>query len=215
MTKQIPKGLMLAILLVTGCVGPQDRAAISATPTQGTHVVVTQGFPQSVRAFEQRALETATRWRPDAYLAGASVIVPASRPDGTFTIRGSVSFDFLSRADVEHWYTVNFDSQGTLKVFEFPSRMTQFDVLPIESSDWPLDSIDAWRIAQANGGSALLQEYEEQTVDMRCLAVLQRWNPPYSGRVVWDISCMDAVMLKSFDFEIDAKTGEVIEKAAK
>ena len=67
----------------------------------------------------------------------------------------------------------------------------------------------------ANEGQALLEKYEQQTVDMRCSLSLERWYPAYSGQVFWHVLCIDAVTLKSFDFMIDAQTGKIVEKEAK
>ena len=204
--------MTLAILFLSASVSCRGQDMRVTTPAPPTNELITQGTPQSVKAFEQRAMEAAKQWHPDVYMTGAHAIVPASRPDGTFTIQGRVTFDFRSKADTQHSYLVGFDSKGVLDVFEFSYTVPQSDDLPIESGDWPLDSLDAWWIVQANGGNALLEEYQRQTIDMRCALSLQRWNPPHTGRVLWHVGCMDAVTEKSFDFWIDAQTGEVIEK---
>lgn len=204
--------MTLAILLLSAIVSCRGQDIRNSTPASPANELITQGTPQSVKAFEQRAMEAAKQWRPDAYTIGAHAIVPASRPDGTFTIRGRVTFDFRSKTDAQHSYLVGFDSKGALDVFEFSDTVPQSDVLPIESSDWLLDSTDAWRIVQANGGAALLEKYRQQTADMRCALSLQRWNPPHTGRVLWHVDCMDAVTLESFYFFIDAQSGEVVER---
>ena len=188
---------------------------MSVVPPTKTMTVITQGIPQSVKGLEQRAMTAARQWHNDAYLIDADAHIPASRPDGTFTIQSRVSFSFMSRADTQHWYAVGFDSMGTLDVFEFSGRATSSEVHPIASGDWQLDSIDAWRIALANEGQALLEKYEQQTVDMRCSVNLERWYPAYTGQVVWRVMCFDIVTLKSFDFWIDAQTGAIVENEAK
>jgi len=210
--------ITLVILFLNAVVSCRGQDMQITMPAQPTNELVTQGTPQGVKAFEQRAMEAATQWRSDAYMTGAHAIIPASRPDGTFTIRSRVTFDFRSKADAQHWYGVDFDSKGALDVFEFSYTVPQSDDLPIESSDWPLDSVDAWQIVLADGGSTLLEEYRPQTIDMHCSVTLQRWSPQLKpsgiGRVLWYVSCFDAGTLRGFRFWIDAQTGEVVGKEA-
>jgi len=206
--------MTLALLFLSVSVSCRGRDTRVTPPDRSANVPITQGTPQSVRAFEQRATAAAKQWRPDAYMTGAQAIVPASRPDGTFTIRSRVTFHFSSKADTRHSYLVGFDSKEVLDAFEYSDAASPSDDLAIGSSDWPLDSLDTWQIVQANGGSALLEEYRQQTIDMRCALSLQRWNPPHTGPVLWHMGCMDAVTVKSFDFLIDAQTGKIVDKRA-
>jgi len=214
--KKTLRRIALSILCLGVLVSCRSSTIGDSPPARPANELITQGTPQSVKAFKQRALEVAKQWRPDAYMFSANAIVPALKPDGTFIIDGRVSLDFRSKTDTQHSYRVGFDSKGTSDVFEFSDAIPQSDDLPIESIDWPLDSIDAWRIVLANGGSTLLEEYRQSTIDMRCSASLHRWNPQLkpsgTGRVLWHITCIDAVTEKSFHFLIDAQTGEVVDK---
>jgi hypothetical protein len=209
--------IALTMLLLSAFTSCHSQVSSSTPGAHQGNEQVTQGIPQSIKAVEQRARESAKQWQSDAYLISAHAIVPASQSDGTFTIQDRITFNFRSKADAQHSYLVGFDSKGALDVFKFSDTVAQSDDLPIESNDWPLDSLDAWQIALANGGSALLKDYQQQTVDMRCSVSLQRWDPTLkpsrTGRVLWDVLCMDAVTQKSFRFWIDAQNGEVIKKA--
>src|SRR3972149_873724 len=94
----------LAILFLSASVSCRGQDMRVTTPAPPANELITQGTPHSVKAFEQRAMEAAKQWHLDAYMTSAHAIVPASRPDGTFTIRSRVTFDFRSKADRQHSY---------------------------------------------------------------------------------------------------------------
>jgi hypothetical protein len=81
--------------------------------------------------------------------------------------------------------------------------------LPIARDDWRLDSVDAWSIAQANGGSEFLLSHKDPLTNMGLTLDYRRLS---TGQTVlaWNASYL-VLFTSSLDLTIDPKTGDILE----
>jgi len=139
---------------------------------------------RSVKALEARAIDEARKWRSDAYLSRVSVYalaVDSRTPPATDDL---LSFLFRSRNDLQHYYEVAFEADDRIQLREWLiSDPHSADYVPIEPTDWIIDSVDAWRIAQENGGNEFLRK--NQVGFLSTFLSLERWDPPGRGSVLW------------------------------
>ncbi len=170
----------------------------------------TQFTVRSVKPFEHRAIDEAKKWKADAYLSSVSVDAlaldsrtPPAAPDLLYYL-------FRSRNDLQHTYSVAFLLNGRIELWEGLIFDPNSDYIAIEPTDWTVDSTDAWRIAQENGGSEFFPSI--QTGALHAFLELERRNPPRSGPVLWYVGYANQAMQHSLRILIDARTGVVVSK---
>ena len=165
---------------------------------------------RSVKTLESRAIEEARKWKADAYLSSVSVHTLALDSPTRTAYADTLSFTFESRSDPQHSYGVGFLLDDRTELLEASSSRPYLDFVPIEPTDWAIDSTDAWRIAQENGGNEFLRK--NQTEFLSTFLSLERRNPPRSGSVLWYVAYTNHATGKHLYFLIDAKTGVVVNK---
>lgn len=165
---------------------------------------------RSAKELEKHAIEESKKWRTDAFLTRVYIGAPTLDPPQDPMWSPEVSFDFHSWSDHLHSYTIDFHLDGRIVSREWPIFVYLFDYVPIEPTDWLIDSTDAWRIAWANGGKDFALKYP--TAIQTALTMMERWDPPRSGTVLWYVAFLDAPQQHSLRIFIDAKTGEVAKK---
>ncbi len=170
----------------------------------------TQFTVRSVKTLESRAIEEAKKWRADAYLSSVSLYALAVDSRTPIAYADTLSFLFRSRDDLQHYYDVAFLLDGKIELREWLISDPNSDYVPIEPTDWTIDSTDAWRIAQENGGDEFLQK--NQAGFLSTFLSLERWNPPRSGSALWYVSYFSQVTNQQLRFLIDARTGVVVSK---
>ena len=155
----------------------------------------------SVKTLEPRAIDEARKWRADAYLSSVSMYalaVDSRTPPATDDL---LSFGFESRSDPQHSYEVAFLLNGKIELRDWYISRPYLDFVPIEPTDWTIDSTDAWRIAQENGGNEFLRK--NQTGVLSAFLSLERWNPPRSGSALWYVSYFSRATSQQLRFLID------------
>jgi hypothetical protein len=102
------------------------------------------------------AFDSATDWKADAYLISISGGVGSSESSGGGP---SISLYFEAPSAAGSMYEVCLTKDTfTPEVVDLGSDTTLAP--PIERDQWTLDSVDAWSIAQANGGEEYLLHYQ-------------------------------------------------------
>ena len=173
----------------------------------------TQFTVRSVKTLEPRAIDEARKWKADAYLSSVSIDALAldlRTPSATADL---LSFLFRSHNDLQHYYEVAFQLDDKIRLREWSISDPNSDYVPIEPTDWTIDSVDAWRIAQENGGNEFLRK--NQTRFLSTFLSVERRNPPRSGSVLWYVSYFSQATSQQLRFLIDARTGVIVSKEAK
>ena len=213
----ISKWLVLAAIVLGVAVACQAQVRQRATPTPPANGVLTAGIMPSAKAFLTRATEAAKKWHSDAYLHRLQIIIIDQRVqdksgDITMTFLSGLDFEFHSNADTQHDYRVSFFRNGD--VSELQGQAELIDLPSIKPSDWPLDNVDAWQIALANGGSQFLEQAYQQTRygDTDCFTRLVRFAS-VQDKLVWDVGCQTSTIAQDlFRFWIDPQSGEIVER---
>jgi Tol biopolymer transport system component len=151
------------------------------------------------------ALQRAKLWQGDAYLSGI-VAVPGSEEG--FGGYPGLGYSFHSASAPGAFFVANFSADRWSS--EVPARNSSVPMpSPIARDDWPVDSVDAWSIALANGGEEFLLSHEDPLTNMGLTLDYWRLN---SGRTVlaWDVSYL-VLFGSSLHVTIDPKTGDIIE----
>jgi hypothetical protein len=161
----------------------------------------------SAREYYPQALEKAQQWKPDAYLADISVDV-LSEEDSTRRLL--LFFGFESPSDDRHSLLITFqegvDEPKVKNIYrEIPISVHN----PINSEDWPVDSLKALAIAQGNGGDEFLAKHDPKTALMTLY--LERLPKVPGARLQWRASFWDLATSEKVRIMLDPRTGEVIE----
>jgi Tol biopolymer transport system component len=151
------------------------------------------------------ALRRAIDWKADAYLASISADVGSPN----ISRRGrSISFLFHAPSAANSTYRLRLNKDTwTPQVIGAGSSTSTAP--PIEREQWTLDSVDAWSIAQANGGEKYLRLYQgprtvvEVTLDYR---TTRGGEKTLAWRVHYYISYGPIL-----DMLIDPQTGGIIQ----
>jgi hypothetical protein len=186
-------GLLAAISALAGCGGG------SAPADTGSEWIV----PSAAEHYED-VLQTARDWKSDAHLISISLsaALPSSR------VGPWISYYFESPSTGSSFFEVRFMlGEWTSEVLhKGPMALTS---LPIQREDWLLDSIDAWRIALANGGRDFLLHYQDQA--MSKTVGLDHWRAgTEQERLAWRVDFF-IVLGPSLDIFIDPENGDIIE----
>jgi len=153
----------------------------------------------------EEALHRATEWRPDACL---SSVMTLARASGETSRKPFLMFQFHSLTTGDSFLSVEFDGEA------WSSRVTEQSLSavtpsPIDRDDWPLDSVDAWSIALANGGEDFLLEYQDPMTSMA--VELDYWRTDTGQeRLAWRVDFF-IVHGPSLDIRIDPHSGDIIE----
>lgn len=166
--------------------------------------------PRSVRAFETKAMERAKIWKVDAFLVEVIVNVVNTGNQIQPHIPDFLSYEFHSVSNAHQTFSISFSEDGTMNVFEGYLPLPYLDYVPIQPSDWELDSTEAWEIAQANVGNSLIGV--DSGSNIYAIMRLGRENPTRKGQVSWYVSYDDSRGVGSIRLWLDAKTGTVWKK---
>ena len=120
-------------------------------------------FVPSAAEHYEEALQRSRDWKADAYLSTIS-LTPAS-PAGSGH-DAWLTCMFHSPSTPDSFYVVDLFG-GTWSSEVAPKGRMAVTPLPIEREDWSLDSVDAWDIAQANGGADFLARMKTLTSSWR------------------------------------------------
>lgn len=158
---------------------------------------------RGVKEFENQARIIARDWEPDAFLSSVHVNIQPNIYTSSSPMADLLQFEFRSPRNNTQLLVVTFLGDGmpsTDKLF----TVNQGNWVPIDSNEWSLDSIDAWRIAQKEIVKADTRSMRESAI-----LVLRRANPPRTGRLLWYVSYGQS---SSAQIWIDAQTGEVVNR---
>ena len=153
----------------------------------------------------EEALQRATLWQSDAYLSGIVATPGSTAGVGHYP---GLGYSFHSASAPGAFFVANFSADRWSS--EVATRDSGVPLpLPISRADWRLDSIDAWRIAQANGGSEFLLSHKDPLANMGIALDYWRLN---TGQMVlgWNDSYL-VLFTSSLDLTIDPKTGDILE----
>jgi hypothetical protein len=151
------------------------------------------------------ALQRATRWQADAYLSGM-LATPGSMA-GVGHYPGLV-YSFHSTSAPGSFFVANFSADRWSS--EVAARDSSVPMpLPIARDAWPLDSVDAWTIALANGGEEFLLSHKDPVTNMGLTLDYWRLN---TGQTVlaWDVRYL-VLFTSSLHLRIDPITGDIVE----
>jgi hypothetical protein len=162
--------------------------------------------PSAAQQYEE-ALQRARDWKADAHVTA----IHADAASRTSLLGPSVSYTFDSPDTPYAFFVVRLVG-GTWTTEEIRKSRRALPVLPIERENWPLDSRDAWSIAQANGGQDLLRSHPESRVSAS--VGLERLTVgPSENVLVWRImySLLPPRPGGHLHIMIDPKSGQVLE----
>jgi hypothetical protein len=159
----------------------------------------------SIRSLYPEALEVAKDWKEDAYLVEAQVSFGESSVDeyqyAYFSFR-SPSTDIIGLAV---WY----DPATSSFRDEWLSIAKAKRKLPISDSDWPVDSTEALKIVQSNGGKEFLTGRSEN--DLYLYLRLEKRQNNGQPLTVWFAAYYDETAGEELFVVIDALSGKVVE----
>jgi Tol biopolymer transport system component len=151
------------------------------------------------------ALERAMGWKADARL----ICIAAGVGQASNTLGGpGITFYFDAPSAPNSMYEVDLETGSwTSRVVDLRSGASS--VPPIEREQWTSDSIDAWSIAQANGGEEYLLQHRDPATIMT--VILDYWPMPDRTQILaWRVS-YTVLPASTLDILIDPGTGEIIE----
>jgi len=149
--------------------------------------------------------EAAQAWRPDAYLADASVPL-LDEGGGALLLDGG----FQSPSEQSESLLVRLLEDGTMQAEVVPHTVPVIQVEPITDDDWRVDSTEALERGLDEEGRRYLEEHS--TWDCSFLALERSGREPGSP-VVWRLLLTDCLDPWSAQEAIlDAMSGEVISR---
>jgi len=149
--------------------------------------------------------EAAQAWRPDAYLANASLAL-LDEQAGPLLLQAV----FLSPSEQSQGLSVVLMEGGTINAEVVPHTVPVIQVEPIADDDWRLDSTEALERGLDEEGRRYIEEHS--TWDCSFL-VLERGGREPGSPVVWRLvltDCLDP--LSAQEAILDAMSGEVISR---
>ncbi len=161
-----------------------------------------------IKELEPKAIAEAREWKPDAYLSRIYVEPIIAGSQTPLPYGDLLGFDFESQSDPQNNCLIEFRLDGRTQVTPGFVSNPYLDYVPIEPADWTIDSTEAWRIAQENGGSEFLRKYSQAASHVTL--TLERQNPPRSGPVLWRVAYTTPYAI--LFIRIDAKTGAVVSR---
>jgi len=152
------------------------------------------------------ALKKAQEWKPDAYLDNISV---GALLRDNYTRPILLFFGFDSPSDDRHSLMITFRSDlDEPEIEQVYFKMANAVHDRIDSEDWPLDSVDALSIAQANGGDEFLSYHNSGPVEMDLYLERRPFVPGATLR--WRASYFDELTGDYLRVMLDPQTGKVI-----
>jgi hypothetical protein len=167
----------------------------------------------SAAEYLDEATRGATDWREDAYLSAIDAGAAPATLEGACP-HGHVIYSFHSPSTPREFYMAVL-WRGAWTSDTHPLGSMEVPSLPIERDEWILDSVDAWRIAQAEGGKDLVRRYGDS--DLSILVQLDRFRVGSADDVlVWrvDYGVRPHVPGGHLDILMDPKSGDVLEVIA-
>jgi hypothetical protein len=158
----------------------------------------------SAQQHYDEAVRMAADWKADAYLASVTADVASS--SGVPPTGGHLTYMFDSRTSPTEFYVVRL-TQGTW-TSEVLGKTAAENSRPIEQNHWPLDSVDAWSIALADGGEEFLMEHQEPRTSIDATLLYRRVGE--ESLLVWDVD-FNILFGPRLLLMIDPKTGEILE----
>jgi len=183
--------LLALLLLLAGC----------GSGAEGTERYYTPLWVYSARAVITDAFTLARQWHPDAYLV--DIDVDMAKEGGIMLF--PLDFGFQSPSDDYHELAVGCSRPGHCSTQVFSHPVAVYQTVPIEPDDFTIDSIEAAKIAQRNGGEEFIKR-KNIVMDVH----LERFNPRGKGPVLWVASYFGETTREGLYVYIDAKTGEVV-----
>jgi hypothetical protein len=160
---------------------------------------------RSARTLYPAALRKALGWRPDAYLESIVVDVLPRDDDSQ---RVQLRFHFQSPSDDRYSLSVSFQGDSDeMKIKQYSHEMAISVHNPINSEDWPLDSVDVLPIAQANGGDEFLAGRNLEVMLMSLH--LQRWSSAPGVLLQWRAIYFDSLTDDRLDVMVNSQTGKI------
>lgn len=159
----------------------------------------------------EEAMARASDWQTDAYLRSVSAI-PASSTTG---VGSMVTFMFGSTSAPRSIYVLRL-LEGAWESSVLRKGLGESMRWPIEREDWPVDTVEAWRIAQANGGRDFLLAHRDSLTSK--MLILDYQSVGTSQNVLaWSVSygVHPARQGGQLYLMIDPKTGDVLEVIAR
>lgn len=160
-----------------------------------------------VKEYEERARAIAREWYPDAYMFSVAIQPLSQHTTPLGQTPDQLSFQFVSPSNTWESLDVTFSLNGTPEIRKWSLARSPNEYLPIHSSDWTLDSTDAWRIALDE-----IQTAGVNSTDINATMHLERWNPPRTGQVLWYVANRGSGPSTSVRIWIDPITGEIVDK---
>jgi len=151
------------------------------------------------------AVRMATKWKKDAYLVSLTADVASS--SGVPPTGGHLTYMFESHISPTEFYVARL-AWGTW-TSEVVSKTAAETSPPIERKQWPLDSVDAWPIALANGGEEFLIEHQEPRTSIDA-TLLCRTIGEEESVLIWDVD-FNILFGPRLLLMIDPKTGDILE----
>lgn len=167
-------------------------------------------FVLSAAEHYDQARETAVNWQTDAYLVRVSAI-PASSAS---RFGPALTFMFGSPSAPHSTYVLHL-LQGTWESTVLRKGAGEDMGWPIKPEDWPVDTVDAWSIAQANGGRDFLAAHRSSQTSKMLILKYQSVGTA-ENVLAWRVLYLAHPARPGGDLDvvIDPKTGEILEVIA-
>ena len=193
-------GVLLAALALS--------STIAGCRTQEHFFDVTDDlFVVSAADYYPQALDKARQWRPDAHL---DLISTSPAPSALTMDLPYLCYFFDSRAAETTFYEVCL-RQGTWRGEAVSEAGSSVTYPPIKREDWALDSVDAWAIAEANGGEDFLLKHQDP-LTMMAITLSHERIGDREDVLVWRVwyRVGSATVYSALDMMIDPKTGDIL-----
>jgi Tol biopolymer transport system component len=189
--------ILLALLAVLGSVGCRNHEGASDAVGDLRVLSAADHYPE--------ALDRARGWKVDAHLI--SIAAGVGHASNGLDEPG-ITFYFDAPSAPNSMYEVDLETRSwTSRVVDLGSAAS--NVPPIGREQWTLDSVDAWSIAEANGGEEYLSYHHDPATIMT--VILDYW--PMRDRteiLAWRVN-YTVLPASTLDVLIDPGTGEIIE----
>ena len=188
---------LLSICLLFGLSACLGEAIISSTPED-----INETNMVSLRLIYPLAVEDAKKWDSNAELAKAIIEIRNKESDQSIYFFFQIpenQYDYLYlRYNLENDLIQNKPSQ-----YGRPSR----NFNPILSTDWAMDSVEAWEIFSKNRDVLSFWPEHSEYVDMSLMRKFIREQE----ELVWKLSLLNDDKTSLIQISIDANSGEVLE----
>lgn len=161
----------------------------------------------SAADYYPQTMDEARQWKPDAHLGriGASPAASALIMQMPY-----LCYYFESASAESEFYEVRL-RHGTWRGEAVSKAASSVTYPPIKREDWTLDSVDAWAIAQANGGEDFLLRHQDP-LTMMAITLSHERVGDRENVLVWRVwyRVGSATVYSALDMMIDPKTGDIL-----